>query len=62
MCKQPAQKKLLERLVSCVLKRESKDGGDNYQIMKLIRAPRYKPKPLDQIVMEAGLWKEMLVH
>ena len=45
---------LVQRLISCLRKKEGKKGEDNLQIFKLIRPPRYKPKPLGQIVMETG--------
>ena len=41
-------------MISCLVKKEGKKGEDNLQIFKLIRPPRYKPKPLSQIVIETG--------
>ena len=54
----PGQKKLLQRLLSCLLKREATSGVDNYQILRLTRPARYKPRPLEQLVLETGYSQE----
>ena len=48
------KKKLVHRFVSFILKKEDKEEDENLKILRLIRPPRYKPKPLGQIVAETG--------
>ena len=48
------KKKLVNRLVQFILKKEDKEEEENLKILRLIRPPRYKPKPLGQIVAETG--------
>ena len=48
------KKKLVHRLVQFILKKEDEEEEENLKILRLIRPPRYKPKPLGQIVAETG--------
>jgi hypothetical protein len=53
--KEKKKKPLIERLIALILKKESKSEDENLRILRFIRPPRYKPKPLGQIVSTTGI-------
>ena len=57
--KEKKRKPFIERILAIVLKKkESQEEDESLRILRLIQAPRYKPKPLGQLVSETSFSAE----
>ena len=48
------KRNFIQRLITTILRKESAQAEENFKLIRMIRPPRYKPKPLSQLVMETG--------